>query len=85
MAVALVLLVGAGLLMRSFQRVLSVDPASTGRLTARVALSADYRADNRARRLGLSRNQARRRPRDGDAVQGGLPISAFSLQNYTLG
>ena len=46
-AVALVLLVGAGLLLRSFQRVLTIDPGfdPAQLLTARVALSADYRGD----------------------------------------
>jgi putative ABC transport system permease protein len=92
-AVALVLLVGAGLLMRSFQRVLSVDPGfdPAQLLTARVALSADYRGENRAQQFadrllasleeipGVRASLATNTP-----FQGGLPINAFSLQNYTL-
>ena len=92
-AVALVLLVGAGLLMRSFQRVLSIDPGfdPAQLLTARVALSADYRADNRAQqfaqRLLASLEEipgARATLATATPFQGGLPINAFSLQNYTL-
>jgi putative ABC transport system permease protein len=92
-AVALVLLVGAGLLMRSFQRVLSIDPGfdPAQLLTARVALSADYRGENRAQqfaqRLLASLEEipgARASLATATPFQGGLPINAFSLQNYPL-
>ncbi len=92
-AVALVLLVGAGLLMRSFQRVLSIDPGfdPAQLLTARVALSADYRAESRAQqfaqRLLASLDEipgARATLATATPFQGGLPINAFTLQNYTL-
>jgi putative ABC transport system permease protein len=97
-AVALVLLVGAGLLIRSFQRVLSVDPGfdSAQLLTARVALSAGYRGDGPdggmraqqfAQRLLTSLEEipgVRASLATNTPFQGGLPINAFSLQNYTL-
>jgi putative ABC transport system permease protein len=97
-AVALILLVGAGLLMRSFQRVLSVDPGfdPAQLLTARVALSADYRGDGpdggvRAQQFGdrlLASLQeipgAQATLATATPFQGGLPINAFALQNYTL-
>ena len=97
-AVALVLLVGAGLLMRSFQRVLTIDPGfdPAQLLTARVALSADYRGDGPdgavraqqfADRLLASLREipgAQASLATATPFQGGLPINAFSLQNYTL-
>lgn len=92
-AVALMLLVGAGLLMRSFQRALVIDPGFDPRqlITARVALPADYRRDNRAQQFaqrllasleeipGAHASLATATP-----FQGDLPINAFTLRNYTL-
>jgi predicted permease len=97
-AVALVLLVGAGLLMRSFQRVLSVEPGfnPSQLLTARVSLSADYRGDGPngtlraqqfADRLLASLQEipgAQASVATAAPFQGGLPINAFTLENYTL-
>jgi predicted permease len=97
-AVALMLLVGAGLLMRSFQRALAVDPGfdPDQLLTARVALSADYRGDGPdggvraqqfADRLLASLQEipgAQASLATATPFQGGLPINAFALQNYTL-
>jgi len=87
------LLTGAGLLIRSFERVLAVDPGFDPRqlITARVALSADYRRDNRAQQFaqqllasleevpGIRTSLATATP-----FQGGMPINAFTLRNYSL-
>jgi predicted permease len=53
MAVTLMLLAGAGLLIRSFANVLRVDPGFNPRqlVTARVGLSPDYRRDNRSQQF----------------------------------
>ena len=56
-AFALVLLVGAGLLLASFQRVLAVDPGfeSTGLLTGSISLPTTRYADNDAVRTASDR------------------------------
>jgi putative ABC transport system permease protein len=53
MAVTLMLLAGAGLLIRSFANVLRIDPGFNPRqlVTARVGTPPDYRRDNRGRQF----------------------------------
>jgi predicted permease len=94
-AVALMLLTGAGLLIHSFSEALRIDPGldPTNVVTARVALTREYRASDEAA-LNI-------RQRLLDAMQeipgvssvalsfstpfqGGLPINAFTLENDTL-
>ncbi len=89
-AVALVLLTGAGLLIHSFAKALQVDPGlqADGVVTGRVALPGNYRAsDEAAQGIRDRLLQAMREIPGVDSAalglatpfQGGLPIGAFSL------
>jgi putative ABC transport system permease protein len=94
-AVALMLLTGAGLLIHSFAEALRVDtgldPANV--VTARIALTRQYRAsDEAANGIRERLFQAMREILGVTSValsfstpfQGGLPINAFTLENDTL-
>jgi predicted permease len=94
-AVALMLLTGAGLLIHSFAQALRVEtglePANV--VTARVALTREHRAsDEAASKIRERLLQAMREIPGVSAValasstpfQGGLPINAFTLENDTL-
>jgi putative ABC transport system permease protein len=94
-AVAIVLLTGAGLLIQSFARALNVDPGFDTRqvLTGRIALPrAHYASDEAARSLQERLLAAMREIPGVTSValgvatpfQGGLPINAFTLEQDTL-
>ena len=94
-AVALMLLTGAGLLIRSFAQALKVDTGidAANVVTARVALPRAHRATPEAARNIRDRLlQAMREIPGATSVaissatpfQGGLPINAFTLANDTL-
>jgi putative ABC transport system permease protein len=94
-AVALVLLTGAGLLIYSFAEAVKVDTGleAANVVTARIALTREHRANDEAA------NSIRERLLQGmkeipgvtsaalsvsTPFQGGLPINAFTLENDTL-
>ena len=94
-AVALMLLTGAGLLIHSFAQALHVDtgldPANV--VTARIALTRQHRASpDAANKIRERLFQAMREIPGVTSValsfstpfQGGLPINAFTLENDTL-
>ena len=94
-AVALVLLTGAGLLIHSFAEALKVDTGlqPTNVVTARIALTRAYRAsDDAANSIRERLVQAMKEIPGVTSValsfstpfQGGLPINAFTLENDTL-
>jgi predicted permease len=94
-AVALVLLTGAGLLIQSFARALNVDVGfdPNGVVTGRVALPRAHRATPEAAAQIRERLVATMREIPGvtsvslafaTPFQGGLPINAFTLENDTL-
>jgi predicted permease len=94
-AVALMLLAGAGLLIRSFAEALKIDTGIDAAhvVTARIALTRQHRAsDEAANKIRERLLQAMREIPGVTSValsfstpfQGGLPINAFSLENDTL-
>ena len=94
-AVALMLLTGAGLLIQSFAQALRVDTGLDSRnvVTARVALPRQYRTSPEAARTIRDRLLQAMREIPGvtsaaigaaTPFQGGLPINAFTLENDTL-
>jgi predicted permease len=94
-AVALVLLTGAGLLVHSFAKALGVDPGFNPRgvVTARVVIPAAHRAsaevaDKFMERLTLSLREipgvTSMALAGSTPFQGGLPINAFTLEEDTL-
>src|SRR6188474_898855 len=94
-AVALMLLTGAGLLIHSFAEALKVDTGLEARnvVTARIALTRQYRAsDEAASKIRERLLQAMREIPGVTSValsastpfQGGLPINAFTLETDTL-
>jgi putative ABC transport system permease protein len=94
-AVALMLLTGAGLLIYSFSEALRVDIGlePTKVVTARIALTREHRdSDDAANKIRERLLQAMREIPGVTSValsfstpfQGGLPINAFTLENDTL-
>jgi len=94
-AVALVLLTGAGLLIHSFAEALKVDTGLEARnvVTARIALTREHRSsDEAANSIRERLFQAMKEIPGVTSVamsfstpfQGGLPINAFTLENDTL-
>lgn len=94
-AVALVLLAGAGLLIHSFSNALGVDPGLNpkGVVTARIVIPAVYRANADASARFQERLTQSLLELPGvtsvalsfsTPFQGGLPINAFTLENDTL-
>ena len=94
-AVALVLLTGAGLLIQSFAQALKVDTGldAANVVTGRIALTREHRAsDEAAAKIRERLLQAMREIPGVTEValsastpfQGGLPINAFTLENDTL-
>ncbi|HEY0968260.1 MAG TPA: ABC transporter permease [Opitutaceae bacterium] len=94
-AVALMLLTGAGLLVHSFAKALAVDPGlnPNGVVTARVVVPAAHRATAEAANGFQERMNAALRELPGvtstaisysTPFQGGLPINAFTLEEDTL-
>ncbi len=94
-AVALMLLTGAGLLIHSFAEALKVDTGLEARnvVTARIALTREHRAsDEAASKIRERLLQAMREIPGVSSValssatpfQGGLPINAFALEKDTL-
>jgi len=94
-AVALVLLTGAGLLIRSFAEALKVDTGidASHVITARIALAQQHRASNEAANSIRERLLQSMKEIPGvtsvalalsTPFQGGLPINAFTLENDTL-
>ncbi|MBK1877579.1 ABC transporter permease [Pelagicoccus mobilis] len=94
-AVALILLTGAGLLIHSFAKALEVDPGLNpkGVVVGRVALPRSHRADNDAAKQIRDRiiQGMKEIPGVSSAAlsfatpfQGGLPINAFTLREDTL-
>ena len=94
-AVALMLLTGAGLLIQSFAQALRVETGldPTKVVTARIALTREHRAsDEAANKIRERLFQAMREIPGVTSValsfstpfQGGLPINAFTLENDTL-
>jgi predicted permease len=94
-AVALMLLTGAGLLIHSFANALRVDTGleESNVVTARIALTREHRAsDEAANKIRERLFQAMREIPGVTSValsfstpfQGGLPINAFTLENDTL-
>ncbi len=94
-AVALILLTGAGLLVRSFARALAVDPGldPRGVVTARIVVPAAHRGSAEAFASFQERLAQALRELPGVTAtafsastpfQGGLPINAFTLENDTL-
>ena len=94
-AVALMLLTGAGLLIQSFAQALKVDTGLDPQnvVTARLALTHQYRAtDDAAKKIRERLFQATREIPGVTSValssstpfQGGLPINAFTLETDTL-
>ena len=92
-AFALILLIGAGLLIHGFAKAMAVDPGfdPRGVVAARVALPAKYRKDDGTvqfqQRLlaalaeipGITASLATATP-----FETGLPINAFQLRDYSL-
>jgi predicted permease len=94
-AVALILLTGAGLLIQSFAQALRVDTGlePDNVVTARIALTREHRSsDEAANKIRERLLQAMREIPGVTSValafstpfQGGLPINAFTLENDTL-
>jgi hypothetical protein len=94
-AVALMLLTGAGLLIHSFAEALKVDPGLEPRnvVTARIALTREHRASDQAALAIRERLLQAMKEIPGvtsvalsasTPFQGGLPINAFALENDTL-
>lgn len=94
-AVALMLLAGAGLLVHSFAKALGVDPGFNPRgvVTARLVIPAAHRASAEASVAFQERLRAALQELPGvtsialggaTPFQGGLPINAFTLENDTL-
>ena len=94
-AVALILLIGAGLLIHSFAEALKVDTGLDAKnvVTARIALTRQHRASDEAAKAIRDRLvQAMKEIPGVNSValasstpfQGGLPINAFTLENDTL-
>jgi len=94
-AVALMLLTGAGLLISSFAKALRVDPGldPSGVVTARIALTRQYRATPEVANTIRDRLTQAMQSIPGvtntaiafsTPFQGGLPINAFILENDTL-
>ena len=94
-AVALVLLTGAGLLIQSFANALKVDPGfnPANVVTGRIAIPAAHRASDEAANKFRDRLLAALREIPGVSsvalasatpFQGGLPINAFTLEQDTL-
>jgi predicted permease len=94
-AVALMLLTGAGLLVHSFSKALAVDPGLNpqGVVTARIVVPAPHRASVEAatkfkERLSLALQELPGVQSTALSVstpfQGGLPINAFTLEDDTL-
>jgi putative ABC transport system permease protein len=94
-AVALILLTGAGLLIHSFAQALRVETGLDERhvVTARIALTREHRAsDEAANNIRERLFQGMREIPGVTSValsfstpfQGGLPINAFTLENDTL-
>lgn len=94
-AVALVLLTGAGLLIHSFAKALGVDPGFNpkGVVTARIVIPAAHRATAEAAAKFQERLVQSLRELPGvtstslwfsTPFQGGLPINAFTLEEDTL-
>ena len=94
-AVALILLAGAGLLIQSFAAALKVDTGldASKVVTARIALTRQYRASDDAANGIRDRLMQGMREIPGvtnvalsfsTPFQGGLPINAFTLENDTL-
>jgi putative ABC transport system permease protein len=94
-AVALILLTGAGLLIQSFAQALRVDTGlqAGNVVTARIALTREHRSsDEAANKIRERLLQAMRGIPGVTSValafstpfQGGLPINAFTLENDTL-
>jgi predicted permease len=94
-AVALVLLTGAGLLIHSFANALKVDPGFNpqGVVTGRIAIPAAHRASDVAANKFRDRLLLSLREIPGvtsvalasaTPFQGGLPINAFTLEQDTL-
>lgn len=94
-AVALMLLTGAGLLIHSFAKALGVDPGFNpkGVVTARIVIPAAHRASAEAATRFQERLMASLLELPGvtstavsfaTPFQGGLPINAFTLEEDTL-
>jgi len=94
-AVALMLLTGAGLLMHSFAKALAVDPGLNpkGVVTARIVIPAAHRSSAEASTKFEERLVQALRELPGvtstamafsTPFQGGLPINAFTLEEDTL-
>ncbi len=94
-AVALVLLTGAGLLIHSFANALQVDPGFNPDkvVTGRIAIPAAHRASDEAAKKFRDRLLLSLREipgvtavalASGTPFQGGLPINAFTLEQDTL-
>lgn len=94
-AVALVLLTGAGLLVHSFAKAIAVDPGfdPRGVVTARIVVPAAHRASAEAAAKFQERLAQALRELPGVTAtafsgstpfQGGLPINAFTLEQDTL-
>ncbi len=94
-AVALVLLTGAGLLIHSFAKALAVDPGFNpkGVVTARIVIPAAHRANAEVANKFMERLGQTLREVPGvtstsfagaTPFQGGLSINAFTLENDTL-
>ena len=94
-AVALVLLTGAGLLIHSFAKALGVDPGLNpkGVITARIVIPAAHRANAEAAAKFQERLKQSLLELPGvtstavsfsTPFQGGLPINAFTLEEDTL-
>jgi putative ABC transport system permease protein len=94
-AVALMLLTGAGLLMQSFAKAVAVDPGfdARGVVTARIVIPPVHRANAEAALRFQERLMLSLRELQGvtstalsfsTPFQGGLPINAFTLENDTL-
>lgn len=94
-AIALMLLTGAGLLVHSFAQAIKVDTGLNpqGVVTARIALPRQHRASDEAANSIRDRVQQAMREIPGvthvslssaTPFQGGLPINAFTLERDTL-
>ena len=94
-AVALMLLAGAGLLIHSFAKALGVDPGFNpkGVVTARIVIPAAHRSSAEVatkfqERLGLALKElpgvTSTAVSFSTPFQGGLPINAFTLEDDTL-